>query len=225
MTGTTPTRPRRLFACVETALVVGVLALPFGTLPTDAWSEPSMGFTTLYFGRGVRDDLPVIPAKTFIGGLRLSPPSRFTAVGGFRTLPTPARLRSLFDALRIGGTSTGIELIAAKHYGYQDNWEVDGAYLLQLPAIPVTVGRLRPGFGFGVSYALGDTPYEGKSMIRQETHYRLLSYLAIEMEAQLVSAPRVGLVARLHHRSGIYGTIAPAGIGSNFLTLGLRLHY
>ena len=36
---------------------------------------------------------------------------------------------------------------------------------------------------------------------------------------------RLSVVTRIHHRSGAYGLFAPRGSGSNFLAVGLRLHW
>jgi hypothetical protein len=32
-------------------------------------------------------------------------------------------------------------------------------------------------------------------------------------------------VTRIHHRSGVYGLIAPSGVGSNFVVAGLRYKF
>ena len=49
--------------------------------------------------------------------------------------------------------------------------------------------------------------------------------ILLEAEWSWDSLPQVALVTRVHHRSGAYGTIAPSGVGSNFVAAGLRYHF
>ncbi|GAC1604101.1 MAG: hypothetical protein NVS3B2_09260 [Ramlibacter sp.] len=52
--------------------------------------------------------------------------------------------------------------------------------------------------------------------------YRFQNFTAIELEGGLNQLPETSLVARIHHRSVLYGLIAPKHVGSNFLTVGIR---
>lgn len=47
-------------------------------------------------------------------------------------------------------------------------------------------------------------------------------YMAFELEYAAPQWERVSVIARLHHRSGIYGLVSPSTTGSNFFGAGLR---
>ena len=54
--------------------------------------------------------------------------------------------------------------------------------------------------------------------------YRLLNYNAYEISL-LDDNEQSSIFLRIHHRSGVYGLIAPEHVGSNFITTGLRYYF
>ena len=46
---------------------------------------------------------------------------------------------------------------------------------------------------------------------------------AVEAEFKHASLPGVAVVPRIHHRSGVFGLIAPKTSGSNFIGVGVRV--
>jgi hypothetical protein len=176
---------------------------------------------TLYQGQGVDSNLVDVFPKLFKGDLRYEN-AYFTALGYYHPLKTPRGLQWIFDVLHVPGTDTGVELIAAKHRGLQRNWEADAAYALRFSRLHVSMLSVRFGVDLGLSYSLGRPSYEDGPINDPDRRYRFQHYGAYELAWGLAPAPRVSLVTRIHHRSGIYGVIAPRRVGSNFMTIGLR---
>jgi hypothetical protein len=87
--------------------------------------------------------------------------------------------------------------------------------------LPATRARVNFAVGEGISYALSRPTFEG--LENNERPRKFLNYLAFEAEISHPALAGVSLVSRLHHRSGIFGLIAPQGSGSNILGLGLRI--
>ena len=81
---------------------------------------------------------------------------------------------------------------------------------------------LSMAFGPGLlAGCAADLPEDG-SDDDPERRYKLQNYNAYELEWGLAASDRVSLVTRIHHRSGIFGLVAPPHVGSNFLAIGLR---
>lgn len=179
---------------------------------------------TLYQGQGVDSNLVDIFPRLFRGDLRYEK-TFFTAFGYYHPFETPRFLQRLFDVLHIPETDTGVELIAARHHGLQRNGEVDAAYALRFPRLHVYQLSVRFGADLGLSYALGTPSYEDGPIGDPDKRYRFQYYGAYEAEWAIAPVAHVSLVTRIHHRSGIYGIIAPRHVGSNFITLGLRYSF
>jgi hypothetical protein len=179
---------------------------------------------TVYQGQGVDSNLVDVFPKLFGGDLRYEK-AYFTAFGYYHPLETPRGLQWVFDVLHIPETDTGFELIAARHRGLQRNWEVDAAYALRFNRLHVSLLSVRFGVDLGLSYSLGRPTYEDGPIGEPDRRYRFQHYGAYELEWGIAPAPHVSLVTRIHHRSGIYGVIAPRRVGSNFMTLGLRYSF
>ncbi|MGK7870810.1 hypothetical protein [Falsiroseomonas sp. E2-1-a20] len=123
----------------------------------------------------------------------------------------------------IDGSSIELEGQVGRHFGLQDQGEVTLALLWRSREIPIplTKGRFNIGIGEGLSYALARPTYEGAA--HDQEPRKFLNYLALEAEFSHPLLPNVSLVPRVHHRSGIFGLIAPRGSGSDFIGLGLRV--
>lgn len=199
---------------------MGVFLLAVLAAPPDAAASQTPAIT-LYQGQGVDANLINVLPDLFTGDLRFED-SYFTALGYYHPMEKPRGLQSLLEILHLPGTDVGIELVVARHYGIQHNAEVDAAYTLRFPKLSLAALTVRFGAGFGVSYSLGRPTYEDGSADDPDKRYRFQSYGAYELEWGIRSAPHVSLVTRIHHRSGIYGLIAPPHVGSNFMTIGVR---
>jgi hypothetical protein len=176
----------------------------------------------IYRGQGVDSDLLQMPEYLITGDL-IFEPSYLTALGFIWPLRTPGPIQAMFDGFRVPDTRTGVETIVVKHDGLQDNWEADLAYMLRFRGWEAGGLTVRPGFAIGLSYAFGTPSYEDGPKGDPERRYRFQSFQAYEFEWGLKDHGRAALITGVHHRSGMYGLIAPRRVGSNFVTLGVRI--
>ena len=79
---------------------------------------------------------------------------------------------------------------------------------------------LNIGFIEGVSYKTSTSNYERTN---RDKHSKLLNYLGAEIEA--VVSKKLSLVARIHHRSGAFGTFGGVKGGSNAYLIGFRYRW
>lgn len=206
---------------VGTVLVVMVSLLTC-TL-SEAAERNSFAFS-FYQGQGVDANLLNILPDLVRGDLHFED-TYFTAVGYHYSLRTPDGIKELMNKLGIPDTHVGIEVIAAKHYGLQHDVETDVLYLIRFPRLAIYVVTVRCGAGAGISYAFGRPSYEDGPIDDPNKRYRFQSYEAFELEWGYKTAQRINLVTRIHHRSGVYGLIAPRHVGSNFMTIGVRYSF
>jgi hypothetical protein len=109
-----------------------------------------------------------------------------------------------------------------RHFGKQDHWEFNGLFLVRFDDFPWDrIVDTSFSVGDGLSYAT-EVP-----IIEEENHTNngsteLLNYLMFEIAFTAPSYPEWSLVARVHHRSGVFGLFDGVHGGSNFLALGLR---
>ena len=121
------------------------------------------------------------------------------------------------------GLKTEVELQLSKHHGMQDNYEAHSAILARSKNFnTIDFINTNFAFGIGISHAMGTPWYEDtESGSIDGKRYKTQNYLAFEME--LSTQRRAWSVPiRLHHRSGMYGLIAPEKVGSNFIAVGIR---
>ncbi|MCC5858178.1 MAG: hypothetical protein JJT90_08495 [Ectothiorhodospiraceae bacterium] len=110
------------------------------------------------------------------------------------------------------------EVQGYRHWGRQSLWETNGAVAVRWMRFPWDrYLDTSVSFGQGVSFA-------SQRPALEEPTRRLLHYMHAELEFRPPAHDRVGLVGRLHHRSGAFGLYGVTG-GSNFLTLGLRYRF
>lgn len=123
----------------------------------------------------------------------------------------------------IDGGSIEVEGQFGHHFGLQSHAEVTLALLWRSReiAVPLTTGRMNLAIGEGLSYALQRPAYEG--LVHGQEPVKFLNYLAFEAEFSHPALRGISLVPRAHHRSGIFGLIAPRGSGSDFIGIGLRM--
>ena len=130
--------------------------------------------------------------------------------------PVPGLLR------KVGISGTGVELIGVKHSGLETNWEVDAAYMVRFHVLSFFNSSLYGGAGLGFSYAFSRPGYEDGPEGNPDRRYRFQNFDAFELEWKYTPLENYAAVIRIHHRSGMYGLIAPRRVGSNFICLGIR---
>ncbi len=116
-----------------------------------------------------------------------------------------------------------VETSVGKHFGRQHHWESTVALLFRWThfiwndAFPTTFA-----LGEGFSYATRLPAVE----VEDHTHTsKLLNHLVVEWTVGLPEWEDWELNFRVHHRSGIYGTIDGVNGGSDFVCLGVRYRF
>ncbi len=113
------------------------------------------------------------------------------------------------------------------HWGEQNHWEFNTAYLVRWMTFPWDHHvDTRVALGAGVSWAT-ETPFiEPRAKeLGQEESTQFLGYVAVEIElAPPRESPWSGFI-RLHHRSDAFGLFHDKRGGSNFITVGTRYHF
>jgi len=120
-----------------------------------------------------------------------------------------------------------IEGQMVRHWGEQDHWEFNAAYVGRWKTFPWDqYVDTSFALGAGISWAT-EVPYiEPRAKeLGQEESTRLLGYLMMEIELQPPGeSPWSGFI-RLHHRSGAKGLFDDVNGGSNFIALGGRYYF
>ena len=113
-----------------------------------------------------------------------------------------------------------------QHHRYQDHHEFNALVIARWTRFPWD-HRVRTSiaFGEGLSYASAVPPIEPRGDRDGGESARLLNYLLVELELGLPHSPQWGLVARLHHRSGVFGLYNGVNGGSNYIGGGLRYRF
>lgn len=112
-----------------------------------------------------------------------------------------------------------------QRFGEQDETEIWGAIFLRYRGFPwdhwVTTSI---AISTGMNYATGTSEHEIERNQNDEGS-RWLHFFSPEITFALPSQPNVELMFRLHHRSGIFGTINGARGGNQYGTVGLRWRF
>ncbi|MDP3418548.1 hypothetical protein [Falsiroseomonas sp.] len=203
---------RRLAMIGAAALGACGLALPAAAEPP---ARDRSWFATVYHGQWMKP-------RGFIGGGFETENSHFTSLALSRVLVPELRLDLPVVGRLLDGASIELEGQFGWHTGLQRHGEATLALALRSREITL-VGpwRMNVAVAEGLSYALSRPTYEG--LVNNEQPRKFMNYLAFEAEFSHAALPQLTLVPRLHHRSGIFGVIAPQGSGSDFFGLGLRL--
>ncbi|MEQ9364709.1 MAG: hypothetical protein RIF32_10715 [Leptospirales bacterium] len=118
-----------------------------------------------------------------------------------------------------------------RHTGVQKHLEFNGVVLARITE-PFRGTPFSVGIGEGLSLATRNPDLENtrRSLfspnLSTETSRKLLNYLVFELEMAVpldYYEPRA--FVRVHHRSGIFGTLCPSICGSNFVAYGMRFSY
>ena len=170
----------------------------------------STGAVSLYGAQGLDQDFWEI-----MGGEMKRDKSYLAAID----LTFPITEKEFFDHIRFD-----FHLIMARHWGLQDNFELDISPSIQLfDILPQNrVGNLALTWGIGLSYAFGTPTYEDGPIDDPDKRYRFQGFMLLDLELYHRREQLIRPFIRLHHRSGIYGLIAPKRVGSNFFAIGIR---
>jgi hypothetical protein len=128
--------------------------------------------------------------------------------------------RNMFSEFQIAGN--GAMRFAA---GQNPVPEVDVYFMYRLLKFPWNnYINTTFAFGEGLSYAFA-VPYAEKEVDAHSQNF--LDFLTFELTFGLPKYPDWQLVARIHHRSGMYGTFAPRSdhAGSNSMGFGIRYSF
>jgi hypothetical protein len=110
-----------------------------------------------------------------------------------------------------------------KHFEDQDHWEFNGLLVSRwLPFPWDNYIDTTLAMGAGLSYATETPEIEAKN--HSDTS-QLLAYLLFEATFALPDFPQWSVVARLHHRSGAFGTFNGVYGASNALGAGIRYNF
>lgn len=216
-----PKNPTTMPIFIVLIILFSLSLFPSAVRAAEADRHP---FLTFYLGQGADSNLIDLFPKAVKGELEMESTNLF-ALGYFHPHGTPDPMQKTFDFLRIPNTRAGFEFIVGKHDGLQQNWEVDAAWQLRFAPWRFSLLNVRLGVGLGLSYAIGTPSYEDGPKDDPEKRYRFQNFNSYELEWSLPKAPAISLVTRIHHRSGMYGLIAPRRVGSNFLTIGVRYSF
>lgn len=178
----------------------------------------------IYAGQGVDHNLRELPGSILGGDIEWEK-SYFAGLGLGGTIGTLGEDIEFLQGNPLGAISHGYELVVVKHHGLQDNLEAGAAYMLRTP--DAHLGPLGVNFaaGVGLSYAFGTPSYEDGPKDDPDERYRLQLLALFEFEWRVRGLENLSFVTRTHHRSGVYGVIAPRNVGSNFLAAGVRWEF
>ena len=188
--------------------------------------EPATHALSIYKGQGMDLNLLQIPGSLLTNDVPWEP-SFFVGVNYNHLLTVwdwngHGVLPFLFHRMRFEGEGQ-----LSKHWGLQHNYESHGAVLFRTRTFnPFASFGFSFAMGTGLSYAFGEPTYEdGPGGVKGGPHYRLQNYIVAEIVWAWLGLPDFAVVSRVHHRSGVYGLVAPQGVGSNFLAHGIRWYF
>jgi len=179
---------------------------------------------TGYYARGVDLNLREFPRAIFRGDLRQED-SHFWGVGLGKTRGTLGQSLQPLGGTFVENVRHGYEVVLLQHWGRQDPVELGAAYFLRSPDAELGFLRVNAMGGVGLSHTFGTPAYEDPNPSDPDRRYRTQFLLLLELEWTLAQAPAFSFVTRIHHRSGIYGLVAPSKVGSNFVAAGLRYRF
>jgi hypothetical protein len=202
-------RLRRRASGLASGLLCGVviLALPLASASASAWTPADVWDDTryfLYWGR--------LTDTRYLEIVRLGinlQPSNVLVAGATR------RVATMGGSAHIEG-----EVNLAQHWGMQSHQEINGLMSVRWLRFPWDhYVDTSLAAGLGLSFASRHPPIEEAP--DRPPASRRLTYLMTELEFSRPETPHIGLLVRIHHRSGIFGVISDAR-GSNFVGVGVR---
>ena len=191
-----------------------------------AFSEDRLNHLTITHGTWADTNFPDLPGKLLTGSLDFEE-SYYIGLTYARTLVDDFTIPIPYTTIRFEGWDLELEGSVLKHYNIQSHWEVASAFMLRTRQFtPLDFLGWTFAGGFGFSYAFEEPALEqGPDGIRGEDSEHFQSHFVIEWALFYPPYDRLHLIARVHHRSGMYGLITPRKTGSNFLAVGIRLDF
>lgn len=114
---------------------------------------------------------------------------------------------------------TGLEFGALHHNGELHFNEVVAGWRIGATGIQWRGLKVDVAGSFGLSHAFDKPPYDNPDRTDDQDNYATLFYMAPEIAFRHDALPGWALALRIHHRSGIYGLVAPSHVGSNHVGL------
>jgi len=179
---------------------------------------------SVYAGQGANHNLTELPGRIVNGTLDWDK-SYFTALGFSKERNTLGQSWESFQDTPFAALVQGYEVVLVQHRGMQHNAELGAAYTLRTSDLELGSLGVNFGAGAGLSYALGTPGYEDGTQDDPERRYRLQLLALFELQWRFRWLENLSVITRVHHRSGVYGVIAPRHVGSNFLALGVRYRF
>lgn len=208
-----------------TNLIVFALGLNAGFVRADTFSTDGVfDSVTVYAGQGANHNLRELPNKIITGNLDWDK-SYLAALGFGKIRGTLGQSIESFQDTPLASLRHGYETVVVKHLGLQSNAEVGAAYMLKTPDLEMWKLGVNFGAGAGLSYALGNPSYEDGPDNDPGRRYRMQLLALFELEWRMIGIDNLSIITRVHHRSGVYGLIAPRHVGSNFLAAGMRYKF
>ena len=193
-------------------------ALSAGEIPA-AFADERTWRGTLYVSRWINSDLAELPTNA-IGGKLSFRDTSFAGVGITKVIVPGFDVTLPILNHTFANNSIELEGQALHHFGQEHHVEGAASILWRTGNVSLLSGAsMNFGFGIGGSYAFAKPKVEGVGFVRPR---RYLNYLVVETELSHRDLPWTHLVLRVHHRSGIFGLIAPKHSGSNYIGVGLR---
>ncbi len=187
-------------------------------------ADPMFDSVTVFVAQGADHNLKELPERIIAGNPDWEK-SYFNALGLGKDRNTLGQSWEMFRGTPFAAIAQGYELVLAQHHGLQDNAEIGAAYKLKTPDLELAALGVNFGAGIGMSYALGTPAYEDGAADNPGKRYRTQLLLLFDFEWRVRGYDAWSLVTRIHHRSGVYGLIAPPHVGSNFMAAGIRYRF
>lgn len=204
------------------ALLVLVMGLNADLVQADTFSaDGAFDSVSVYAGQGADHNLRELPGRILERSLDWDK-TYFAALGFGKVRGTLEDSIESFRDTPFASIRHGYETVLVKHSGLQSNAEMGAAYMLKTPDLQLGKLGVNFGAGAGLSYALGYPSYEDGPDNDPARRYRLQLLALFDLEWRIIGFDNLSVVTRVHHRSGVYGLIAPRHVGSNFLAVGVR---
>lgn len=198
----------------------GLLAIALAGEPAAAQENERRWYATGYVSRWANTDILDVPERTITGALSFRN-ANFAGIGLGRVLVPSFAIPLPWTDFAFRGNRIELEGQVVRHFARQNHWEGVLALMFRTGQIPLMGGlSVNLALGEGFSYASERPRLEGSFRVEPS---RFLNYLAFEAEFSHSSLPGVHFVSRIHHRSGVFGLVAPQESGSNYIGVGLRI--
>lgn len=205
------------------ALLMLVPGWSAGVALADSLPE-DRAFVSVYAGQGADHNLRELPRVIAQRNVDWDK-TWFGSVGAGRIRGSLGQSIDSLQGTAFGAILHGYEAVFVKHHGLQSNAEAGAAYMLKTPDLRLAGVGVNFGAGAGLSYAVGFPGYEDGPLDDPGRRYRLQLLLLFDLEWRIAGFEKLSLITRVHHRSGVYGLIAPRHVGSNFLAVGIRQRF